>query len=166
MFSFLKKCLTKLRKKFNDPVPFVWIYFLESQMKVCSTSMKKIQSDSISSSEVAIELDILSNKMKSRTDESFCTTKLISLLSHFEDGYSNEQFNEVANTFYNTCLLYLEKLTNSVLLLDMFHWSLLKNPPTLQKILHITKHIANVDKNVTKILDEDGLLMNLFILQM
>jgi hypothetical protein len=39
----------------------------------------------------------------------------------------------------------------------MFHWTLLKNPPPWEKILHSTKHIADVDKNITKILDEDGL---------
>jgi hypothetical protein len=66
-----------LRKMFNDSVSLVWIYFLESQMKVCSISMKKIQSDSISGSEVAPDLDILSNKMKSRRDENFLTTKLV-----------------------------------------------------------------------------------------
>jgi hypothetical protein len=48
-----------LRKMFNDPIPLVWIYFLESQMKVCYISMKKIQSGNISGSEVATELDIL-----------------------------------------------------------------------------------------------------------
>jgi hypothetical protein len=70
-----------LRKMFNDPMSLVWIYFSESQMKVCSISMKKIQSDSISGSEVAIELDILSNKMKSRRVENLHTTKHITLLS-------------------------------------------------------------------------------------
>jgi hypothetical protein len=46
-------------------------------MKVCSISMKQIQSDSISGSEVAVELDVLSNKMKSRRDENCRTTKLM-----------------------------------------------------------------------------------------
>jgi hypothetical protein len=39
----------------------------------------------------------------------------------------------------------------------MIHWTLLKDPPTWGKILHSTKHIADVDKNITNILDEDGL---------
>jgi hypothetical protein len=72
--------------------------------------MKKIQSDSISGGEVAIERDVLSNKMKSRRDENFCTTKLISLLRDVEDVYINEQFTEVANSFYDTFPLYLEKM--------------------------------------------------------
>jgi hypothetical protein len=46
-----------LTKMFNDPVSLISIYFLESQMAVCSISMKKIQSDNISGSEVAVELD-------------------------------------------------------------------------------------------------------------
>jgi hypothetical protein len=70
--------------------------------------MKKIQSDSISTSEVATELDILSNKMKSGRDENFHTTKLISLISDTEGVYHNEQFTKVASSFYNTFLLYLE----------------------------------------------------------
>jgi hypothetical protein len=49
---------------FNDSISVGWIYFLESQMKVWSSSMKKIKSDSISGSEEAIELGILSNKKK------------------------------------------------------------------------------------------------------
>jgi hypothetical protein len=140
----------------NDPVSLVWIYFSESQMKVCSISMKRIQSDSISGSEVAIQLDILSNKMKSRIDENFCTRKLISLLSD-ADVYSNEQFTEVGNSFYNTFLVYLEKWSNNVLPLDMFHWTLLKNPPAWEEILRSAKRIADVDKNITEILDEDGI---------
>jgi hypothetical protein len=39
----------------------------------------------------------------------------------------------------------------------MFHWTLPQNPPTWKKILRSTKHTADVDKNITKILDEDGL---------
>jgi hypothetical protein len=95
--------------------------------------------------------------MKSWRDENFRTTKLLSLLSDVEDVCSNRQFTEVVNTFYNIFLLYLEKWSNSVLPLDMFHWTLLKNPPPWEKILHSTKHIADDDKNITKILDEDGL---------
>jgi hypothetical protein len=72
---------------FNDPVSHVWIYFLESEMIVSSISMKKIQRDSILGSAVTIELDILSNKMKSRRDKNFHTTKLMSLLSDVEDVY-------------------------------------------------------------------------------
>jgi hypothetical protein len=30
------------------------------------------------------------------------------------------------------------------------------NPPTWEKILHSTKHIANVDRNTEKILHEEG----------
>jgi hypothetical protein len=55
-------------------------YFLESQMKVFYSSMKKIQSGSISGGEVAVERNDLSNKMKSMRDENFSTTELISLL--------------------------------------------------------------------------------------
>jgi hypothetical protein len=135
-----------LRKMFNDVVSLVWIYFLESQMKVCSIFMKKIQSDSISGCEVAVELHILSDIMKSRRDENFYTTKLIPLLSDVEDVYNNEQFTKVASSFYNTFLLYLEKWSNSVLPLDMFHWILLKVSSSWEKILHSTKHIADVVK--------------------
>jgi hypothetical protein len=95
-FLSQEQCLMMLRKMFEDPVSLDLIFFLESQMKICSISMKKIQTDSISDSEVAVELDILSNKMKSRRDENICTTKLTSLLS---DVYSNEQFTELANSF-------------------------------------------------------------------
>jgi hypothetical protein len=95
--------------------------------------------------------------MKSRREEHFRTTKLISLLSNVEDVYSNEKFTEVANSFYHTFLLYLKKWSNNVLPLDMFHWTLFKNPPTLEKILRSTKYIADVDKNMKKILDKDGI---------
>jgi hypothetical protein len=73
--------------------------------------------------------------MKSRRGEDFRTTALLSLLSHVEDVYSNEQFTEVANSFHNTFLLYLEQRINNVLPLDMFHWTLLKNPATWEKII-------------------------------
>jgi hypothetical protein len=53
--------------------------------------------------------------------------------------------------------VYLEKWSNSVLPFHIFHWTVHKNPPTLEKILLSAKHVASVDKNVTNILDEDGL---------
>jgi cold shock CspA family protein len=40
----------------------------------------------------------------------------------------------------------------------MFHWILLTNLRIQKKILHSKKHIANNDKNITHILDKDGLL--------
>jgi hypothetical protein len=107
------------KKNINDPVSLAWIYFLGSQIKVCSISMKKRQSDSISGSEEAAELDILSNKMKSGRDENFHTTKLISLLSDVEDSLNTEQFIKEANSFYNTLLLYFEKWRKNVLPLDV-----------------------------------------------
>jgi hypothetical protein len=76
-FLSQEKCPMMHRKMFNDPVFLVWIYFLEIQMKVSSISIKKVKSDSILVCEVAVELDILSNKMKSRKDENFRTTKLL-----------------------------------------------------------------------------------------
>jgi hypothetical protein len=69
---------------FNDPVSIVWFHFLESQLKVYCNTIKN-RSDTISGSEVAQELDILANKMKSRRDENFRTAKLMSLLSDVED---------------------------------------------------------------------------------
>jgi hypothetical protein len=51
-----------------------------------------MESDTISGSEVAEELDILANKIKSRRDGNFRTSKLISLLSDVEDFYSNDKF--------------------------------------------------------------------------
>lgn len=46
-----------------------------------------------------------------------------------EDVYSNEQFTEVAKSFYDTFPSYLEKWSISVLPFDMFHCTLLKNHP-------------------------------------
>jgi hypothetical protein len=92
--------------------------------------------------------------MKSRRDENIHTIKLTSLLSDVEDVYSSEQFTEVASSFYNTFLLYLEKWSNSVLL-DMFNWTLCKNPPTWKTVLLSKKHITSGAKNITNILDED-----------
>jgi hypothetical protein len=80
--------------------------FLGKSDEILSISMKKVQSDSISGSEVAVGLDIFSNKMKSRSDGNFHAKKLISVLTDVEHVYSNEQFTEVASKFYNTFLLY------------------------------------------------------------
>jgi hypothetical protein len=119
---------------FNDPLSIVWFHFLESE-----------------------ELDILANKMKRRRDENFCTSKLISLLSDVEDFYSNDEFLEVANSFSNRFLLYLEKWSNTFLLLKAFCWTLLKNPLVWEEIQHSIKYIADADQNIMKILDEDEL---------
>jgi hypothetical protein len=36
----------------------------------------------------------------------------------------------------------------------MLQWTLHKNPPTWEEIIHITEHIADADKNITKIFVE------------
>jgi hypothetical protein len=103
-FLSQEKCPVML-KIFFYPVS-IWFHFLESQLKVCCNTIKEIESDNISGSEVAEELDILANKLKSRRDANFHTSKLISLLSDVEDFYSSDKFSEVANSFSNTFLLY------------------------------------------------------------
>jgi hypothetical protein len=40
----------------------------------------------------------------------------------------------------------------------MFYWTIFKGPPTWDKISYSTMHIADVDKNITKISDEYRLL--------
>jgi hypothetical protein len=62
--------------------------------------------------------------MKSKGDENFHTTKL---WSDVEDVHSNEKYTGVANSFHNTFLLYLEKLSKNGFPLNMCHWTLLKN---------------------------------------
>jgi hypothetical protein len=47
---------------------------------------------------------------------------------------------------------------NNVLPFTTLHWTLFKNPPTLEEILYSTNYIADVDKNIMNILDEEGLL--------
>jgi hypothetical protein len=122
----------------------------------CSISTRKIQSDSISRSEVDVELDTSPNKTKSRRDENFCTTKLISLLSDLEDVYSNEQFTQVANSLYNTFLLYLE---NGVTMFS--HWicfigHYLRILLLGRKSYIVQSILPMLEKNIT-ILDKDGL---------
>jgi hypothetical protein len=85
----------------------------------------------------------------------------VSLLSDIEDFYNNGQFSSVANSSYDNFLLCLEKWIKNILLLNMFRWALLKNPPTWERILRSTKNISAVDKNIKKI----EICINLFILQ-
>jgi hypothetical protein len=154
MFPGLKSYFLSQEKcpmMLNDPVSIVWFHFLESQLKVCCDTIKKIESDTISGSEVAEELDILANKMKSRRNENFCTSKHLSLLSDVEDFYSNDKFSEVADSFSNTLLLYLEKCSNTFLPLQVFHLTLLKNPLVWEEIQHTIKYITDVDQNITNI---------------
>jgi hypothetical protein len=103
----------------NHPVSIVWFNFLESQLKVCCNTIK-IESDTISGREVREELNILANKLKSRRDENFQTSKLTSLLLGVEDFCCNDKFSKVANSFSNTFLLYLEKWSTTFLLLKAF----------------------------------------------
>jgi hypothetical protein len=42
MFSVPRVIPSDAENMFNDPVSVVWINFVESQMKVCSISVKKI----------------------------------------------------------------------------------------------------------------------------
>jgi hypothetical protein len=90
-------------------IPYLLFGFISWKINECLLQYrKKIESDTILGGEVAEELDILANKMKSKRDENFRTSKLISLLSDFQNFYSNDKFSEVANSFSNTFLLYVE----------------------------------------------------------
>jgi hypothetical protein len=75
-------------------------------------------------------------------------------LSDVEDFYSNDKFSEVANSFSNTFLLYVEKWSTTFLPLKAFHWTLLKNRLVWEEIQHSIKYISDVDQNIMKILDE------------
>jgi hypothetical protein len=81
----------------------------------------------------------------------------LSLLSDVEDFYSNDKFAEVANSFSNTFLLYLEKWSNTFLPLKAFRWTLLRNHLVWEEIQHRIQYIADVDQNIMNILDEDEL---------
>jgi hypothetical protein len=146
-FLSQEKCMMMLKIFFNA-VSIVWFHFLESQLNVCCNTIKKIESDAISGSEVAEELDILANKMKSRRDENFRTSEFISLLSNVEEFYGNDKFSKVANSFSNTFLLYLEKWSNTFLPLKAFHWTLLKDPLVWEEI----QHISDTSLMLTKVL--------------
>jgi hypothetical protein len=57
--SIPRKISDDAEQIFNEAVSKFRIHFFESQAKLCSVCIKKTQRDSISVSEVTLELDIL-----------------------------------------------------------------------------------------------------------
>jgi hypothetical protein len=85
-----------------DPVSSVWLYLLESQLKVCC-SVTENREQNISGCEVAKELDVFINRMENRRDEDFHTSELISRLSDFEGNCTPDY--GVSGLFPSSCIL-------------------------------------------------------------
>lgn len=83
-FMSQERCPTVLRTFFNDPVSLAWLYFIQSQLRVVCDTIKKIEGDHISASEVYEELEVLSGKIKNRKSQHFFTSELAQLISDLD----------------------------------------------------------------------------------
>jgi len=65
-FEKQEKCPTILKFFLNNSLSIVWLYILQSQLKVLCDTVTKIEGDKISSCKVSDKLEILVGKIKNR----------------------------------------------------------------------------------------------------
>ena len=118
------KCPTLLKAFFNDQNSLLWLKFLQSQLKIFSATVMKIEGDNILATEVAEELDMLRQKIMTRKIENFQTLKMTSIISKLKDegDFDEKEFLDTTHLFYNTFLEYLNKRIYHFQPLKAFHW--------------------------------------------
>lgn len=158
-FLSQEKCPKLLMDFFSNPQSQFWLHFINSQLKVCANTVKKIEKDNICGNEVADELCTLKNKLMCRKTQNFRTSVMISLLKDLEDGglMKDREFTEIANRFYETFLQYVENWAQPFEKLNELQWVQLNSPPSWNQVQKCLQWIIEIDNRLEKVIDEDKL---------
>lgn len=153
------KCPTVLKSFFNNEHSVLWLHFIQSQLKMFSATIMKIERENILATEVAEELELLRQKITNRKNETFRTLKMTSIILELSDDgvFDETNFVDTTNLFYDTFLEYLNKWTYHFQPMKAFYWIKLQTRLTWAEVASSLKAIGDVDSKILNIIDEDEL---------
>lgn len=158
-FLSQNRCPTVLKAFFTNPQSTLWLHFIQSQLKVFSETILKIERENICATEVIEELESLKQKIINRRNANFQTANMTLIISELkEEGILNEkQFADITALFYDTFLEYLNKWTCHLEPLRKFQWIKLNVPLAWTEVASSLKVIRDMQKKMLTTIDEDVL---------
>ena len=158
-FMSQDRCPTLLKQFFENPQSLLWLHFIQSQLKMFSNSIQKLERTNISATEVAEELELLTEKVNNRKCSKFQTSVVSSILINLENEglFTQSKYETITNLFYDTFLSYLNKWVSPYQPLKSFHWITLKNSVSWDEVLKSLKILKTVDSCSTIQVHEDEL---------
>lgn len=135
-FLSQEKCPVMLRKLFEDPCLKLWLSFARNQVSTFQIYISLIERNNISATEVAMNIENLSNNLESRMNESFITKDVKKQLTVLVDSgeITEAAFLKVIKHFYETSLEYINKWKCSLGNAEQFKWVLLRKMPEWKEI--------------------------------
>jgi hypothetical protein len=114
---------------FENEMAEVYLYFVHSQMPVFQKAILMIEKEKNSVAEVHKILLGVVEAMKNRREAKFLSLTIKSMLSKVLDTSARKQFDDDITSFYETCVIYLEKRTSNFSSFQCFQWMLLDKSP-------------------------------------
>lgn len=159
------KCPVILKNFFNNPNGLLLMNWLYCQLELYNTTIKRMEAQDISATEITSEIGIFINKLNARKEEFFLTEKVRLLISQVEEegekGHLTMlEFRKLCSTFYTDAVDYIEKWAAPYNEFSDISWVLLKKIPAWEDVvlsLNYVKKImkvTNIDEN--QLFDEYG----------
>lgn len=168
-FLSAENCPRILRTFFEDDSAEMWLYFIHDQAAVFDGTIKRIEGDKISLSEVMREIKSLEVKLVERSEIMYLPQSVRNQLEILEqDGWPKmKEFKRSVTNFYKHCTEYLRKRVEQMDKIDCFQWICLYSLIEWADVIKSSDFIYNFektsdllekDKNERELLDEFALL--------
>ncbi|XP_055524117.1 uncharacterized protein LOC129717880 isoform X1 [Wyeomyia smithii] len=131
MFSPLKSyflsidgCPRVLRDFFEDDSSEMWLFFMHSQAALFHNTVRRIESDKSTITEVVSEIDDLIFKLRERVSNQFLPLNVRNKLKHLEENgwQKSELFKTSVLKFYQKCIDYLDARVVQFEHVDFLKW--------------------------------------------
>lgn len=127
-FLSLEKYPKILESFFNNELSEILMYFVHNQASIFHKTIKKIEGENISATEVSLILNDFVLQYKSRYEENFVPLLIKRKLSNLEEsnpGVTDKFIKEIQN-FYQTCFQYVEEWSETNMTTNnSFQWCFL-----------------------------------------
>lgn len=124
-FESQSRCPTVIKQFFDDPLSEVWLNFVHTQAAIFHSVIKLLEGQHVVMLDACKVLEDLRKKLSNRLDCVFVPSVVQSKLKNLEnDGLVNvSHFKKNVETFYSTCLEYLNQWTFHFSELSVLIWA-------------------------------------------
>lgn len=153
-------CPVPLRRILQDPTLELWLLFVQSSMAIFHRAILDIEGQEISAVKSAMIVKTLKTKLRARVDGNFVPTMVQKILLELESNGSinRAQFTEVANSFYEKAISYLNAWSEHTAdLQDLSDLMLTRVPErdgVTRAVDYLTQHISSFAIDHDALFDE------------
>lgn len=149
-FLSIDNCPRILQNFFEDDGSEMWLYFIHNQAALFQTTVKSIEGDKITMTEVVSEISSLKFKLSERLDMQYLPPSIRSQLKVLEsNGWSGlDELKAGVNNFYNKCIQYLDARMEQFDQVDCFNWVCLNANVEWQQVMTSYEYVSKFESNV------------------